>query len=208
MLELRNQRKNNRWQRNSRNNKFQCAWNVDHHSDGCMQRKKMKERKRVAKFVYEGLGFPILLMNVPMIKVFDIWTPDIDYNLFQKQVLIALAHRSFPFTGDELRFIRTYFELTFQRFASQFGVTHAAVMKWENRKEKIAKIQPSTEMCIRLFILEKLGVSNDRFRSIFRTFDLSKIAAIQKTKEKESRSDFLQGIFNQRGQSKVIRSAC
>ena len=168
----------------------------------------MKERKTSQKFVYEGLGFPILLLNVPMIKVFDVWTPDIDYNLFQKQVLIALAHRPFPFTGDELRFIRTYFELTFQKFASQFGMTHAAGIKWENRKKRIAKILPSTELCIRLFILEKLDVSNDLFRSIFRTFDLSKIAAIQKSREIENRSDYLQGIFDQRGKSKVVRATC
>jgi DNA-binding transcriptional regulator YiaG len=164
---------------------------------------KVKERKRVAVFVYEGLGFPISLHNVPMVKVRGIWTPDIDYNQFQKQVLIALAHRPFPLTGDELQFIRNYFGLTLQAFALQFGISHVAVMKWERRKEKIAKIQPSTEMCVRLFILEKLNVSNDLFRSIFRSFDLSKIALIQKRKEREGRSDQLQGVFSPRGPSRV-----
>jgi DNA-binding transcriptional regulator YiaG len=165
----------------------------------------MKKRKKIGKFVYEGLGFPIILKNVPMIKIRDIWTPDINYNLFQKQVLIALAHRSFPLTGNELQFVRKYFELTLQNFASQFGVTHVAVLKWEKRGEKIAKIQPATEMYIRLFILEKLDVSNEIFRSTFRSFDLHKIAQIQKKQERENKSDFLHGIFSQRG-SPTIRA--
>ncbi len=91
------------------------------------------------------------------------------------------------------------FEMKLQNFASQFGVTHAAVIKWENRRDKIAKIQPTTETCIRLFILEKLDIPNNEFRSIFRSFDLSKIAAIQKSREKETKSDFLEAVYKPRG---------
>ena len=167
------------------------------------RKKNVKERKRVRKFVYEGLGFPISLINVPMVKVRGIWTPDINYALFQKQVLIALAYRLFPLTGNELQFIRKYFELPRQDFALQFGGTHTAVIKWENRKEKIAKIPPSIEICIRLFILEKLDISDQYFRAIVRAFDLPKIAEIQKHKEKEGRSDLLQGIFKQSGRYEV-----
>lgn len=164
-----------------------------------MPRKKaVSEHKVERRYLYKGLGFPIYLISVPMIKIHGIWTPDIDYNVLQKEVLIALATRPFPLTGDQLQFIRKYFEMKLQNFASQFGITHAAIIKWENRRDRIAKILPSTEICIRLFILEKLDVPNKEFRSIFRSFDLSKIAEIQKRREKETRSDFLEGIYKQR----------
>ncbi len=163
----------------------------------------MNERKIVDKYLYRGLGFPIFLIDVPMIKMQGIWTPDIDYNQFQKEILIALATRPFPLTGDQLHFIRTYFEMKLQNFATQFGVTHAAVIKWENRREKIAKIQPTTEVCIRLFILEKLKVSNEEFRKVFRSMDLGKIADIQKRRETETKSDRLEGIFKERGRPQI-----
>ncbi len=158
----------------------------------------MRDHKIEKRYLYRGLGFPIYLINVPMVKIYGTWTPDIDYNVLQKEVLVALATRPFPLTGDQLQFIRKYFEMKLQDFAAQFGITHAAVIKWENRRDKIARILPTTEICIRLFILEKLDVPNKEFRSIFRSFDLSKIADIQKRREKETRSDLLEGIYKQR----------
>lgn len=163
----------------------------------------MNERKIVDRYLYKGLGFPVFLIDVPMIKIHGTWTPDINYNQFQKGILIALAMRPFPFTGDQLHFIRTYFEMKLQSFAAQFGVTHAAVIKWENQREKIAKIQPTTEACVRLFILEKLKVSNEEFRKVFRSMDLGKIADIQKRREKETKSDRLEGIFKERGRPQI-----
>ena len=35
--------------------------------------------KKVQKrFVYEGFGFPVLFLNVPMIKIRGNWTPDVE----------------------------------------------------------------------------------------------------------------------------------
>lgn len=139
------------------------------------------ETKKVKKFIYEGLGFPVALINVPLVKKREIWTPAIDYNKLQKEVLLALTHKPVSLTGSEIHFIRTYFEMTLETFGKHFGITHVAVLTWEKTGGKPAKINPTTELCVRLFILEKLGMNNQIFRETFREFDIEGIAKTFKT---------------------------
>ncbi|HEY5234680.1 MAG TPA: hypothetical protein VIJ14_00765 [Rhabdochlamydiaceae bacterium] len=134
------------------------------------------ETKKVKRFVYEGLGFPVALVNVSLVKKRGVWTPAIDYNKLQKEVLLALVHKTVALTGDEIHFIRVYFEMTLESFGKNFGVTHVAVLNWEKMNNKPAKINPTTELCIRLLILEKLNTSNQIFRETFREFDFAGIA--------------------------------
>ena len=149
--------------------------------------------KRVEKFVYGGLGFPIVLRNIVLVKKRDVWTPAIDYNKLQKQVLLALAQKPFSLTGNEIHFIRAYFEMTLENFGKQFGVTHVAVLNWEKTQNKPAKINPTTELCIRLLILEKLKINNQLFRETFREFDMEGIAKEQKTPIKSPKPLVLPG---------------
>lgn len=139
------------------------------------------EKKKAKRFVYEGLGFPVALINVPLVKKRDIWAPAIDYNKLQKEVLVALSHKPIALTGNEVHFIRAYFEMTLESFGKHFGVTHVAVLTWEKMGDKLAKINPTTELCIRLFILEKLKMSNQVFRDAFRDFDIESIVKAYKT---------------------------
>lgn len=140
----------------------------------------MMEKKRVRKFIYEGLGFPIVLVDVLLVKKRDVWTPAIDYNKLQKAALLALSHKPFALTGNEIHFIRAYFEMTLENFGKKLGVTHVGVLNWEKMGNKSAKINPTTELCIRLLILEKLKMNNQIFRDTFREFDIQSIAKGQK----------------------------
>lgn len=115
-------------------------------------------------FIWEGLGFPIRLINVPMKKVFGDWILNINLKLFQKAVLHMLARKPTPLTGAELRFVIDYLKMSTRGFAQLFGVTHAAVLKWENEK---SKMNPSTEVCLRLYILNHLKVADKEFRKLY-----------------------------------------
>jgi DNA-binding XRE family transcriptional regulator len=137
--------------------------------------------KKVKRFIYEGLGFPVVLINVSLVKKREIWTPAIDYNKLQKGVLVALTQKPTALTGHEIHFIRTYFEMTLENFGKHFGVTHAAVLNWEKMGDKWAKMNPTTELCIRLLILEKLNMSNQIFRDVFREFDIEGIVKASKS---------------------------
>jgi len=103
-----------------------------------------------------GFGFPVKLVNVPMVKVRGEWTPAINYNLLAEVVLKELCEKDSNLTGNEVRFVRQHFEMTLQQFAKRFGVTHPAVMKWEKMKNKPTGANWATEKDIRLFVLNQL----------------------------------------------------
>ncbi|HEY4832976.1 MAG TPA: hypothetical protein VIH61_10505, partial [Waddliaceae bacterium] len=117
--------------------------------------------KKRDTFIYEGLGFPIRLVYVPMKKVFGEWAIDINFNTLQVVVLNMLARKPTALTGMELRFIIDYLEMSIRDFAKLFGVTHAAVLKWEKEE---TKMNPSTEVYLRLYILDYLKVTDKEFR--------------------------------------------
>jgi DNA-binding transcriptional regulator YiaG len=128
----------------------------------------MSERKIRKSYVYTGLGFPVILKNVPMIKVWGVWTPDINYNHLRKAVLLTLAYLKSPLTGAQVRFIRKYFTLTLVDFAKMFDVTHSAVIKWEKQEAESAKISSTTEKAIRFFVLDSLLDNPLAFQTAYR----------------------------------------
>lgn len=123
----------------------------------------MEETKKDT-FIWEGLGFPIRLINVPMRKALGEWVLDINLEGFQKIVLHILAYKKAPLSGGELRFIIDYLRMATREFANLFGVTHAAVLKWEKEK---SRMNPSTEVCLRLYILNHLKVADKEFRKLY-----------------------------------------
>ena len=114
------------------------------------------ERKIKSQHVDYGCGFPIVLINVPMIKIRGEWTPDINYNELEKSAILMLCHKPIKLTGNEIRFIRLYFEMTLQAFAKRFGVQHPTVVKWENYKDLSTNMSVGTEKDIRLFVIKEL----------------------------------------------------
>lgn len=129
-------------------------------------------KKKIQKeFVDTGFGFPIRLINVPMVKVRGVWTPRIDYDALARAVLRYLAEKPARLTGAEVRFIRQHFALTLQAFASRFTVTHAAVLKWEGAGGDSTAMGWATEKDIRLFVLEKLSAAPRAFSQLYKTLE-------------------------------------
>jgi hypothetical protein len=128
----------------------------------------MKKTRVEKRFEYTGLGFPVILLNVPMIEVRAVWTPNIDYLQLQKVVLCALANSPSPLKGNHICFIRSWLNLTQTQFGLLFGVSHTAVVKWEKSQEKAAKIMLSTEREIRLYIFDQLLKRAEDFRNAYR----------------------------------------
>jgi DNA-binding transcriptional regulator YiaG len=127
----------------------------------------MSENKKRKTMIFTGLGFPIRLINAPMRKVYGKWAFDFSMGIFQEKVLHLLAIKSTPLTGPELRFIIDYFRLSYRDFAALFSVSHAAVVKWE---KETSKMNPNTEIALRLYILDHLKVSDKEFRKRYSEF--------------------------------------
>ncbi len=128
-------------------------------------------------FVYEGLGFPIKLIDAPMKKLFGEWYLDIDMNQLMLVVFGMLAHKSTALTGDEIRFIRTYLKMTAVEFGKIFDVSHVAVVKWESNENKIS---PALDFYIRLYILDHLSAKDKEFRALYQQLPLGQISKREK----------------------------
>ena len=130
-------------------------------------------KTKTTTITYKGLGFPIRLVNVPMRKAFGEWVLDINFNQLQIAVLLVLAKKTAPLSGKEVRFIRHYLNMSTHAFAKLLGVSHVAILKWEKEERKMA---PGTEICIRLYVLDHLQVTDKEFRKIYLTFKPEVIA--------------------------------
>lgn len=136
--------------------------------------------KKIRKetIIYEGLGFPIRLINVPMKEVFGELVLDINLGKLQRAITQALIYKKQPLIGCEVRFIRKYFEMTTTVFGEAFGVTHVAVLKWESGQ---SRIPPATELCMRLFILDKFRAKDEEFGKLYHSISLQSLASSAKT---------------------------
>ncbi|MFN8672351.1 MAG: hypothetical protein U0457_09795 [Candidatus Sericytochromatia bacterium] len=121
----------------------------------------MKKTKTEKIFIDNGFGFPIILLNVPMILIRDIWTPNIDYKKLTSTVLKNLVIKPTRLTGNEIKFIRLTFEMTLKEFSERFYVTHPCVINWEKEKDNSTNMNWITEKDIRLFIFDKLSKEED-----------------------------------------------
>ncbi|MCE2982338.1 MAG: hypothetical protein LW832_02110 [Parachlamydia sp.] len=131
------------------------------------------EDHKIETFLYEDLGFPILLVNAPLRKAFGEWVIDIDFNKLRKDALNYLIHKQTNLTGAELRFIRKYLEMTTTEFGKICGATHVAVLKWESGENRIS---PTTDIYIRFFLLEKLQAKNKDFKKLFEEISPQKLS--------------------------------
>lgn len=123
--------------------------------------------KIVTKYIDRGFGFPIVLEQVPMVQVRGKWTPAIKYTHLARAVLRQLAGLDGRLTGHQVRFVRLHFEMTLQAFAARFGVSHVAVLKWEQRGNKPTGMTWSTEKDIRLFIHQQLSGQPREFLKLY-----------------------------------------
>ncbi len=125
-------------------------------------------KKKIQK-VYQdhGFGFPVTILNVPMIEVRGEWVPNIDQKELQARVIEALVLKDSRLTGSEIHFIRLFSEMTLEQFAERFDVTHPAVLKWERAKNHATGMGWTTEKDIRLFALSKLEPKAQRFVVVY-----------------------------------------
>jgi DNA-binding transcriptional regulator YiaG len=139
----------------------------------------MNKDKKKKNLIYTGLGFPIRLINAPMRKVYGQWVFDFSMGVFQETVLHMLAIKPSPLMGPELRFIIDYFELSYRDFAKLLGVSHAAVVKWEKEK---SKMNPNTEVSLRLYILNYLKVTDQEFRKRYLELSQQHLSNVERGK--------------------------
>ena len=70
---------------------------------------------------------------------------------------MALAMKPGRLSGNEIKFIRNYFEMDLKKFGIRFGdVAHSAVIKWEKCGDDVTKMGWAIEKDIRLAIVNNV----------------------------------------------------
>lgn len=126
------------------------------------------ETKFQKRHVDHSLGFPVVLLNVPMVKARGEWALNINYNRYQEVVLHLLAYKPAKLTGSEVQFIRKHFNMTVRDFAKRFSIKHPAVIKWEKTKDKATRMAWTTEKDIRLFILDEIDKRSSELHKLYK----------------------------------------
>lgn len=130
--------------------------------------------KKIKKsFIYEGLGFPILLENVIFHQIHGEWLPRIDIEVLARTVFEKLPSKSSRLTGNEIKFIRTYLGKSKLAFADIFKLSHTAINKWESTGNSLASISPGQEMVLRLYLEDLLKVTGKRFYDAYKEIEAS-----------------------------------
>jgi len=127
-----------------------------------------KTRTIQREFLLEAFGFPVMLLNVPMVKVEGEWTPDVNYNEIEEALFAALPSKPNRLTGNDLRFIRQHCAMTLKAFGAEFGKSHAAVKKWEDFADLPTTMDWCTEKDIRLFVQFRVNARARDFRALYR----------------------------------------
>lgn len=94
---------------------------------------------------------------------------DCDYKKVEEAVLKTIIKKNLPITGLEAKFIRHFFGMNMKDFANLFGLTNAAICKWEKKKKAL---DLPNQIAIRSFVCEQFG-----FQASFK--NLSKISLVK-----------------------------
>lgn len=113
----------------------------------------------MANVIYNELGFPILLMNPPMVTVRGHQVPDVNLRELQEAVFRLLVFKPARLNGAEVRFIRKHLRLRQADLAQVLNMAnHTVVSQWEARGDKPSGMEYNTEVVLRLWMATKAGI--------------------------------------------------
>lgn len=139
---------------------------------------KLKTRK---KYIYEGLGFPIQLCDVAMVNIQGDWHPKIDIRKIATEAIKKLALQEERLTGNQVKFIRSFFSMTLREFAETVvRESHTAVNKWEKYGNEVTNMDINIEKILRLYIYQKVCIKVSRHAFYDRLLEPSAISSGKK----------------------------
>jgi len=113
-------------------------------------------------YIYTGFGFPVKLHNVELIEFHGEMHPKIDIRKLSEEVIKSLVLQKERLTGNQIKFIRTYFAMSLREFASIVNESHTAIKKWEDYGDGKTKMDKNIEIMLRLHIYDHVVMKNKK----------------------------------------------
>lgn len=112
----------------------------------------------MSNVIYTELGFPVVLVDPPMVRVRGEDMPDVNLRDLQKAVLHQLIIKPARLSGEEVRFIRKYNRLTQAALAEVLNMAnHSAVSQWESHESEASGMEYNTEVLLRVWMALRQG---------------------------------------------------
>ena len=125
-------------------------------------------QKTVKKYLYEGLGFAIELINVQMRLIHNEWHPIIDVKKIADIAIKKMIFQNERFSGNQIKFIRTYFAMSLREFAKEVvRESHTSVAKWEKCGNNVTNMDINIEIMLRLYMYDKSCAGTPRQQNAF-----------------------------------------
>jgi len=143
-------------------------------------------KKIIKKYIYDGLGFPIELHNVEMVMFNGEFHPKIDVRKIADLAMESLVSQRSRLTGNQIKFIRTYFSMSLRDFSEVVNESHTAVQKWEEFKDNPTNMDRNIEILLRLYIYNHIAIKtkNDKLKFYNQYLALTKMFATHYMKRK------------------------
>src|SRR5436190_15370659 len=116
------------------------------------------EKKISKKFIYEGLGFPIELHDVEMVKYVGEFHPKIDVKKVAEHAIRTLILQETRLSGNQIKFIRSYFSKSLREFSEIVNESHMAVKKWEDFRDLPTNMDLNIEIMLRIYIYDSIVI--------------------------------------------------
>lgn len=128
-------------------------------------------KKILKTYIYEGLGFPVELHDVEMVLVAGEYFPKIDVRKVADIAIESLVLQEKRLTGNQIKFIRTYFSKSLREFAKIVNESHMAVKKWESFSDRPTNMDVNIEILLRLHLYDYIAVkSNNNKKEILQFY--------------------------------------
>lgn len=115
----------------------------------------------MANVVFEELGFPIVLVDPPMVTVRGHEMPDVNLRDLQDAVFRLLIVKPARLTGVEVRFIRKHLRMRQADLARVLNMAnHSAVSQWEGRAAEFTGMEYNTEVLLRVWMAARVGMAD------------------------------------------------
>jgi len=115
----------------------------------------------MATVMFEELGFPILLVDPPMVEVRGHQVPDVNLRELQEAVFRLLIGKPTRLVGAEVRFIRKHVRMRQADLARVLNMAnHSVVSQWEGREDQFTGMEYNTEVLLRIWMAAKAGLTD------------------------------------------------
>jgi len=112
----------------------------------------------MSEVVFMELGFPVVLVDPPMVEVGGGWVPDVNLRELADAAFRLLVVKPARLSGAEVRFIRKHLRLRQADLARVLNMAnHSVVSQWESREDEPTGMEYNTEVLLRVWMAARLG---------------------------------------------------